>query len=75
MHMAKTKDEFESSYAVRAGLLVPHLKLLGLEAVPCTCGLPTCQGWQMISLTAIKQCRRVMFVDDNLNPYEDRNKC
>lgn len=75
MVVGMTKKEFETSYAVRAGLLVPQLRLLGLQAVPCHCGEPDCPGWQMVSVAESMQARRVLFVDRANRPYEDREKC
>lgn len=75
MVLVVTKEEFEASYAVNAGLFASQLPLLGLEAVPCDCGAPDCQGWQMISVAEARRAQRKLFVDDNLNPYEDREKC
>ena len=75
MVLEVTKEEFETSYAVNSGLLVGQLSFLGLEAVPCACGAPDCPGWKMVSVVGNRQARRGLFLDDNLNPYEDRNKC
>lgn len=73
MVLQVTKEEFEASYAVNSGLLVGQLGLLGLEAVPCACGAPGCHGWKMALSTRVRQSR--VFLDDNLNNYEDRSKC
>jgi hypothetical protein len=70
-----TREEFETSYAVNAGLFYPQLRMLGLEAVPCKCGAPDCPGWQMVSVADARQAQRGLFVDDEGNPYEDRNLC
>jgi len=66
-----TKEEYEASYAVRSGILLPQLRLMGIEAVPCHCGAPDCPGWTM----AQRERAPVIFVDDNLIPYEDRSLC
>ena len=75
MVIAVTKEEFETSYAVNNGLFVHQFPYLGLEAVPCTCGMADCQGWQMISVAESRQAQRVIFLDDNLRGYEERIKC
>jgi len=42
-----TKDEFEQRYAERSGITVAELYALGRYALPCDCGEPGCEGWQM----------------------------
>lgn len=70
-----TKEEFENKYAVVNGLFVQQLHFMGLEAIPCDCGAPECQGWQMVSTAEDRHSRRVVFLDDNLRNYEDRDQC
>ena len=48
--MAKTAEEFMASYAERSHLTVEDLQRLGLVPMPCECGEPGCEGWQMVSL-------------------------
>lgn len=71
-----TKEEFEASFAVTSGILIAQLPGLGLEAVPCNCGLPGCKGWVMVSSIQIGN-RRVpaLFVDRFLNDYKDLRLC
>jgi len=42
-----TRDEFERRYAERSGITVAELYALGRYALPCDCGEPGCEGWQM----------------------------
>jgi hypothetical protein len=42
-----TKDEFEEAYAQRSGVTVGFLYLHGRYGIPCDCGDPMCEGWQM----------------------------
>lgn len=70
-----TKEEFEIKYAVDAGLLIPHLRILGLEAAPCDCGDPDCPGWRMVSIAKLMRSRGIFFVDSRGKAFEERGKC
>lgn len=44
-----SKEEFESAYAARSKVTVEWLHSIGRWAMPCDCGEPDCEGWQMTS--------------------------
>jgi len=72
---AVTKEEFETRFAVNNGLFPRQLHFMGLRAVPCDCGAPDCEGWQMVSTAEDCHARRVLFLDGNLRDYKDRGSC
>lgn len=39
--------EFEQQYAERSGVTVEWLHARNQYGIPCDCGEPDCQGWQM----------------------------
>lgn len=44
-----TKEEFEAQYAKRSKMSVGKLHELGFWGAYCYCGLPDCQGWQVLN--------------------------
>jgi hypothetical protein len=53
--MAMTAREFEARYAEKCGVTVRYLREKRQAALPCRCGEPGCQGWQMRALPDIPE--------------------
>lgn len=44
--MALTKEQFEQGIADKKGITVEQLRT-AVQVLPCECGEPDCQGWQV----------------------------
>jgi hypothetical protein len=42
-----TRDEYEQKYSEQTNMTTSRLHAIGMIAIPCTCNMIWCEGWQM----------------------------